>query len=471
MKIAFIHYHLKTGGVTTVVRQQVEALKSLGWDTLVLSGAPVQGSFPTQVKVIPELGYDKPQYESQSPENICKKVLQNLNAYWPEGVDVVHVHNPTLAKNRHLMSVLKLLQQSHIKLLCQIHDFAEDGRPNAYYRESYVEDCHYAVLNQRDYQLMIQSGLKSQGCHLLPNAVTPIPMGKPSSDKESYVLYPIRAIRRKNIGEAILLSLYFKPEDYLAITLGPNSPKDIASYNNWREFVDQFDLPVQFEIGRTGDFPTIMAKCKYVVTTSITEGFGFVFLEPWTAGKPLCGRLLPDICQGFTVEHGIKLNHLYKELRVPLNWIDSPGFEKKWKTSLMKAAVHFNHPLNPNDIDTAWCTISQNHQVDFGLLDEFFQQEVIKKLIHDPKAVQELKKINPFLHQPGPPDDFDTVISHNGHAIVQSYSSDQYQQRLKSIYTDVINTDVRQTIDKTILTSAFINPRDFSLLKWGDGDD
>jgi len=26
MKIAFIHYHLRTGGVTTVLRQQVEAL-------------------------------------------------------------------------------------------------------------------------------------------------------------------------------------------------------------------------------------------------------------------------------------------------------------------------------------------------------------------------------------------------------------------------------------------------------------
>lgn len=29
MKIAFIHYHLKTGGVTSVLKQQVETLRDV----------------------------------------------------------------------------------------------------------------------------------------------------------------------------------------------------------------------------------------------------------------------------------------------------------------------------------------------------------------------------------------------------------------------------------------------------------
>ena len=36
MKIAFLHYHLKTGGVTTVIRQQIEAIQK-DCETLAIS--------------------------------------------------------------------------------------------------------------------------------------------------------------------------------------------------------------------------------------------------------------------------------------------------------------------------------------------------------------------------------------------------------------------------------------------------
>ena len=64
MKIAFLHYHLKTGGVTTVIRQQAEALANDD-EVLVISGAEPQSDFPADVVVIPELAYstaDSPPY-------------------------------------------------------------------------------------------------------------------------------------------------------------------------------------------------------------------------------------------------------------------------------------------------------------------------------------------------------------------------------------------------------------------------
>jgi len=44
MKIAFIHYHLKTGGVTTVLKQQVEVLRDT-CDIMVLTGEIPESPF------------------------------------------------------------------------------------------------------------------------------------------------------------------------------------------------------------------------------------------------------------------------------------------------------------------------------------------------------------------------------------------------------------------------------------------
>jgi hypothetical protein len=59
MKIAIIHYHLKTGGVTTVVRQQAEALCE-NCQCLVLAGTLLEADFPVQTIEIPALNYTHP---------------------------------------------------------------------------------------------------------------------------------------------------------------------------------------------------------------------------------------------------------------------------------------------------------------------------------------------------------------------------------------------------------------------------
>ena len=45
MKIAFIHYHLKTGGVATVLHQQVEAIHGV-CEVLVLTSKPPSVDYP-----------------------------------------------------------------------------------------------------------------------------------------------------------------------------------------------------------------------------------------------------------------------------------------------------------------------------------------------------------------------------------------------------------------------------------------
>ena len=123
-----------------------------------------------------------------------------------------------------------------------------------------------------------RDGLKPQGLHLLENTVTePVLSQKPEADNPM-VLYPIRAIRRKNIGEAILLSLFFIHRQTLAVTLPPNSPADIRSYDGWKAFVKDYNLNLDFDRGLHCDFAALVLSADFLITSSITEGFGFSFL-------------------------------------------------------------------------------------------------------------------------------------------------------------------------------------------------
>jgi hypothetical protein len=161
MKIAFVHYHLKTGGVTTVLRRQIAAIQG-ACETLVLTGDRAANELPCKVVEIPGLGYDQPGAFPTAPDMVAERVLKALSEKWPGGCDVLHVHNPTLAKNRQFLQIIKRLQQSGVNLFLQIHDFAEDGRPHVYFEEEYPENCHYGVINTRDAKSLLAAGLSPQ---------------------------------------------------------------------------------------------------------------------------------------------------------------------------------------------------------------------------------------------------------------------------------------------------------------------
>jgi len=467
MKIAFLHYHLKTGGVTTVLKQQLGALSDR-WQTLVLTGHLPETTFPARIIHIPELAYSS-QYKGQlDPDDVAQAILEAILTTFNGPCDVLHVHNPTLAKNNHYLKILKSLQTKGVNLLLQIHDFGEDGRPQAYFTEAYPADCHYGVINGRDYDMLLKAGLKPKGLHLLANMVAhPRKTTPPDVLPKPMILYPVRAIRRKNIGEAILLSLFFKNERTLSITLPPNSAADIKSYKNWKAFVKDRNLKVEFDRGLSHDFETSVMSAGSLITTSITEGFGFSYLEPWLFGKMLWGRKLPDICHDFE-QKGIRLQHLYDRLLVPVDWFGLHLFRTKWVNSVRDAGRLFNHSVDDTLIQQAFDSCTKDGNIDFGLLDEESQKKVIDELIGDRKKSEALMQLNPFLTNPGDVPDKSSLIRHNREAIEQSYNQKQYGQILGETYDRVANTSVKQRIDKRVLISAFLDLERFSLLKWSD---
>jgi hypothetical protein len=468
MKIAFIHYHLKTGGVTTCLKQQLAALKN-DCDMCVFTGETPPAGFAAKTIHLPELAYSSVYRQPFEPEKVAAVMFNKIRNQFDGPADIVHVHNPLLAKNSRFLDILKVLQKMGLNLLLQIHDFAEDGRARLYYSEDYPSDCHYCVVNSRDYRILLKSGLKKQGLHQLSNCVSvPQRSSSPVAD-ESCVVYPIRAIRRKNIGEAILLSLVFANEAKLAITLPPNSAADIASYQGWKTFVADHHLRVEFDRGLTTPFETIVCSARYLLTTSITEGFGFSFLEPWLFEKIVWGRKLPDICNDFE-SRGVDLDHMYTQLKVPIEGFDSKKFCDQWRRTIQDTAGIFDLQIDPQQIQSAYDAITEGGRIDFGLLAETFQKQVLRHLLSKKAHIQKLITLNPPLAKLGSAAVPKDIIESNRHAIVRNYSMAQYRQNLLDLYAQVVATAVRHRIDKKRVLTEFFDLKHFSLLKWGEDD-
>jgi hypothetical protein len=129
--------------------------------------------------------------------------------------DVWHIHNHSLGKNPALTQEVSNLAMAGQKILLQIHDFAEDGRPDNYRNLGKLKNrlypiaphIHYAALNKRDDRFLLAAGIPKSNLHLLPNSVSPLPPTQSLKPKaQSLFVYPCRAIRRKNLGELLLWS-------------------------------------------------------------------------------------------------------------------------------------------------------------------------------------------------------------------------------------------------------------------------
>jgi len=463
MKIAFIHYHLKTGGVTTVLKRQIAALGH-ACDLFVLTGDRAAMQLPCAVEEIPGLGYDRPGRSPLPPGQIAEQVCRALQRKWSGGCDILHIHNPTLAKNRGFLQVIGHLQHRGIPLFLQIHDLAEDGRPQVYFDEPYSKDCHYGVINRRDAAILKAAGLNDSGLHYLPNAVRVMPVDAKRQQMKQ-VLYPVRAIRRKNLGEALLLSLFFKTGQRLAITQPPNSSEDIASYRDWVVWSAANGLPVDFEVGRKASFASVVAASQSMITTSVSEGFGMAYLETWTAGKPLWGRRLPDICSDYE-KSGVDLHTLYDRIDVPLDWIDRDDFSNRWRKAVRKAASRFGLAISDATVSKAFDRMTGKETIDFGMLDEAFQRQILSRLIASPAAKEKLIRTNPWLSDAREAAAVPGVIEKNRRVALEHYGMDRYRDRLLRIYDRVVNQPVRHAIDKKILLHSFFRPEKFSLLKW-----
>ena len=474
--VAVAHYHLNRGGVTRVAANHLLALAAAAPDdpppaAVLLTGGRAEAWGPHAADletagvrvgrpVVAGLDYDdlNPRRlaaaanRTGSPTG-SRTALADHGATRDE--TVLHVHNHALGKNVSLPGAVADSPGGGGGSCCNCTTSRRSSAPRT--------SCGSATpsvrtrqplpagpagplrgLNGRDRGVLEALGVPPDRLHFLPNPVADFPTLPDRRDAKRtladacgvpvdarYFCYPVRGIRRKNLGEAVLTAV-LEPDAVVGVTLEPRNPAELAFHDRWRAFCDDHDLPVRFGTGEAGgvSFHQNLAAADAVLTTSVAEGFGMVFLEAWLADRPLVGRDLPHVTADFRAE-GLELPGLYDSLTVPVEWV--PEFPARFRAGCEKLLGDYRRPWDEAAFEDALAAKTAGGRVDFGDLDETMQEAVIRRLVDDPAARGEVRTDEV---DPGRPTD--GVVERNAAVVRAAYDLAGSGRRLRAVYDAVL---------------------------------
>ena len=503
MQLVILHYHLNRGGVTSVVENQLRSLALLDPQDRPTRVAVVYGGraaawnrdlaqvlpFECSLISVPQLEYD----HLSTREGQLYKSLQPLLDQFQRDSTVLHVHNHSLGKNVEMAAVLCRLADEGWRLLLQIHDFAEDLRPANYQHLLSQADSkeelqgqlypqaaqiHYAVLNQRDRQVLATAGIAEERLHLLPNPV------KPPSDlidvqqvqaakaelvrslrlpaEHRIVLYPVRAIRRKNLGEILLWSLLVEDATFV-VTLAPLNPQEQATYQRWVEFAAELQLPVQFDIASKTElsFEATYAASDAIITTSVAEGFGMVYLEASLVGRPLVGRRLPGVCQDFLAA-GMQFPGLAATMSIPANASDFQAYQRSHLRLIEDLRTAYGLPNTDATELTAADPAFSGDTIDFGRLESTQQKSFLRRVKAEANLRSTLRELNPKVEMiravaDTAPGDFDRTLANNRRVVAENYSLEVIGRQLSGIYQEVLASGLQSAACDPAIAVAILH--------------
>lgn len=403
MKVAIVHYHLEPSGVTRVIERASHELTRRGIAHVILVGkCPQDPLDKLPVRVVDGLDYD----DASLDDRRAIRVLESLRAAARDALgdtpELWHFHNHSLGKNHATPRIVSMLASQNERLLLHIHDLAEDGRPENRHKLAgcpnlypLAPQIHYAFINSRDRQHFIDSGLPASHAHLIPNPIPQIPAAlhseirNPISEWPPRLLCMSRGIRRKNIGELILLTLLAPPGTRSAITLAPDNPQWLAIHRRWQNFCSANSLPVDFAVvdriapinAPEKSLEAWISHATHLVTCSISEGFGLAFIESIALGKPLVGRKLPHISHDLET-HGIKHSQLYDKILIPADWIPRDTLTQHLTHSLTELWQSWQRKPPSDVVNRTTPSLHHDGMIDFGKLPEVLQERVIRKVMN-----------------------------------------------------------------------------------------
>lgn len=483
MRIAIIHYHLRPGGVTRVIENTLASLSEKKMQTAVLAEecSGLAAKWQRHCIAVPSLRYQT-RKRRIPPRQLEKTLRAQAVRKLGKAPDIWHVHNHHLGKNTSLTAAIASFARAGEKILLHVHDFPEDGRAENYQTlrddlggEDALRSCLYpsgthilyGTLNQRDYQILSAAGLPKQQIRLLPNPVTamkaiPPKRPLPGLPFESLILYPTRAIRRKNLGELLLWAALAPSGQGMGCTLAPDNPAAKPRYNRWLARARQWSLPVEFELGARSNvsFQELAAAADQWISTSVAEGFGLAFLEPWTFGRPVVGRNLPSVTSDFTAL-GMDFSHLYDQLKVPLVWLDTNALREELTEAMHQVYKRYALQPEPSAAERALASMTDGKFVDFGRLSETQQERVIEKVRQSPLSAQEIHPNQ--LASALPP----TLVRHNREVARRQFSLETYGEKLIACYQDLVETTPSRIdwVNPRKILEQFLNPSQFCLLR------
>lgn len=487
MRVAIVHYHLGHGGVGAVIAQSSEALTRAGFRHVVLIGNPHSAGnhHPVaSVREVPGL-----EYSGSNPSNTTadaglleEQLRRAAEDALGSAPDVWHFHNHSLGKNHLVAEVVARLAEAGERMILQIHDLAEDGRPENYSNITdpgrlypFSHKICYVFLNSRDLEIFTKAGLPHDRARLLANPVNP-PPALPAPAGDPLLLAPVRAIRRKNTGEMVLLSALLPEGARIAICRAPVDPAALAIHRKWSAFASDRHLPIGFDVvdrfspatGASGDFDSWISHSTHILSTSVAEGFGLPLLEAAAWRRPLIGRAIPHLVEDHA-RNGIRAGWLYDGLFVPLDWAGSNILREHIRTTLERTHRMHHKQVPPGMEDAVFHALVRDGWLDFGNLPESLQQGVIERL-RDPA-----NRRVPLVKSDGKDEpaadwliraltDRDSTVTTGQ---LHRYSPETYQKNLIALLTNAAAEEpsepVRFVHPQAVL-SAFSAPRSFHFL-------
>ena len=360
MKLAVFHYHLNPGGVTDVIVYSVRMLLSRlnhiqeirlvtgcrdGTERVlnrIRDGLERGRRDKIRLDILDEIGYAE-----SGPAPNPDRLAERLEARYDRDT-IFWVHNYHIGKNpAFTMALMKVAAQGKRDMLLHIHDFPECGRSENLKRiDALLNEppypsgagIRYAVINERDLNILSDAGLE-ESVYLLPNPV-PIPGLEEINPAETrkaleelspknnpgyisgapILLYPVRAIRRKNILESALFArILYRPAN-LIVTLAGVSTQEKPYSNLVEKAYKEGVIPGAWCPENSGDarlvYSRLISSCDAVISTSVQEGFGYLFLNSLLWRKPLLARYL-DILDGVLELFGDYPRRFWTDFRIP----------------------------------------------------------------------------------------------------------------------------------------------------------
>lgn len=463
----------------------------------------------TRQFVVDDFDYDPPGLPAGSAErraaSIGRRLATRLKASGCRPHDtVIHWHNHSLGKNTAAPRVIRRLADDGWRLLLQIHDFAEDQRPANYaaliaasraadrntldrYLYPDAANVHYATLTRADAGVLSEVGIPAARAHRLPNSValpptSPAPNGAASHaeasnaeashaagsetrrreaalervrgclglpDSARWCLYPVRGIRRKNVGEFLLLTRWLPANRYGGLTLRPTTPIEARSYARWRRVASTFAARAVFDAAHHPDldYATNLAASEMIVSTSVAEGFGMAFLEPWLAGRGVVARRIATASDDF-LEAGMSFDSLYESIPVPGNaaWLRTVREETRLAEQAAWRDVpdSFRPPrlrrprLRPGVDDAS--DPATDGAADFADLVPARQIETLARMSRDLGFDAEMRRRSTPLIERLTGEFSAEIISHNRAVIESAYATRRQGEQLCRVYLAVLES-------------------------------
>lgn len=503
-----IHYHLRPGGVTTVIDRYAHAFNSIHKGRgIALTIASVTGCDRVVCdnhKIIPVPECDYSTFSLPSDVSHLENHLSiTLGKFLSEFTDVsvaVIGHNLTLGRNIALSGAFRQLAlefgSDRYRFFSMIHDFAEEGRQAQMKQIIDLENAglpvrkklyaigapvHFVVPGSRDELFLRERGFP------ISHLRNPVETDDTTEcvDKENILgrlqkcalskklridttskicYYPSRFIVRKNYLEAIALVCLGLNGTLLGGYCG-KSEIDLVRYKKVLELIQKYKLSVLLntpdlltEITEEKSDPVSLAFkiSDMVISTSIAEGFGYSYYDCWRFDKPIIARKP----LGYSEIECIEQRILYPFLPLPVEWVPMKDLERKYSAAYYKC---FQEEL-PWKIDE---TVCREGYVDFGALDESTQLQCLEKILENAVMMREWKKILEDTSSVWPGlanllKESQTSVLHHKQAVKNTFNRSKFLHDFKICFSQIPENN--EGIDPMEIQKYFQTGKNFRLL-------